>query len=105
MYGSATWRISIAVSTRVGTPAFSSASCMREGVDHGREHPHVVALRAVHPRAGALEAAEDVPAADDDADLHAEGVDLGELGGRGADDGAVDAEAPVASRRALRRSA
>ena len=28
MYGSATWRISMAVITRVGTPAFSSASCM-----------------------------------------------------------------------------
>ncbi len=28
MYGSATWRISMAVITRVGTPAFSSASCI-----------------------------------------------------------------------------
>ena len=67
----------------------------RERVDHGREHAHVVALRAVHPGARALEPAEDVPAADHDAHLRAERVDLGELRGRGADDLAVDAEAAV----------
>ena len=43
----------------------------RERVDDRREHAHVVALRAIHAFAGALEAAEDVAAADDDAELHA----------------------------------
>ena len=71
-----------------------------EGVHHRREHPHVVALRAVHPDARALEAAEDVPPADDDADLHAERVHLGELCGRRADDVGVDPEPAVAPARA-----
>ena len=50
-----------------------------QAVHHCREHPHVVALRSVHPDAGALEAAEDVSPPDDDADLDTESVDLRQL--------------------------
>ena len=41
----------------------------RERVEHGREHPHVVAGRAVHPGRSRLHAAVDVPAADDEREL------------------------------------
>jgi hypothetical protein len=71
----------MAVITRVGAAALLEGVLQGEGVDHRRQHAHVVALRAVHARARALEAAEDVASADDDADLHAEPVQLGDLGG------------------------
>src|SRR4029077_2412164 len=43
----------------------------RQGVDDGREHPHVVAGGAVEAALGCREAAEDVAATDDEGDLHA----------------------------------
>src|SRR6185436_11434386 len=43
----------------------------RERVDHRREHPHVVGGRALRALLAQLAAAQDVPAADDDRDLHA----------------------------------
>ena len=52
----------------------------RERVDDRGQHAHVVALRAIHAFAGAAQAAEDVAAADHQAELHAGRVDLGELG-------------------------
>src|SRR5262249_1396595 len=51
----------------------------REAVHDRREHPHVIALRSVHPLAGAFEPSENVAAADDDPDLDAMGVNLAEL--------------------------
>ena len=48
----------------------------REAVHDRREHADVVARRAVHALRGGGQAAEDVPAADHDADLDAEPVDL-----------------------------
>ena len=77
----------------------------RERVDDGGEHAHVVALRAVHAGARALEAAEDVAAADDDADLHPVGVHLGELGREGRQASGAGCRTPLLLRRALRRSA
>ena len=65
----------------------------REAVDHRREHPHVVALRAVHPLARPLEPAEDVSTADDDPALHPERVHLGELGCQAPQDLGRDPEA------------
>ena len=50
----------------------------RQRVDYRGEHPHLVALYAVEAAADALQTAEDVAAADDDAYL-------GACGGRGAD--------------------
>ena len=44
----------------------------RQAVHDRREHADVVAGRAVHPAGGRGQAAEDVAAADDDADLDAE---------------------------------
>ena len=48
----------------------------RETVDDRGEHAHVVAGGAVDPALLAVETAKDVAAADDDADLHAECLDL-----------------------------
>src|SRR5208283_2518793 len=48
----------------------------RHAVDDGREHAHVVARRPVDAASLAREPAENVPAPDDDAYLHAELVDL-----------------------------
>jgi hypothetical protein len=42
----------------------------RQRIDDGREHAHVVALRAIHPGACTFESSEDVAASDDDADLN-----------------------------------
>ena len=53
-----------------------------EAVHHGREHADVVAGGPVHALGGGRQAAEDVAAADDDADLDAERVDLARPGGR-----------------------
>ena len=65
-----------------------------EGVDDRAEHAHVVALRAVHAGARSLEPAEDVAAADHDADLDPLGVHLGELGREGLQRLGLDSEAP-----------
>ena len=51
----------------------------RQAVHDGREHPDVVARGPVHPPCRRGEAAEDVAAADDDPDLHAKAMDLGDL--------------------------
>ena len=55
----------------------------RERIDDRAEHTHVVALRAVHAGARALQAAEDVSAADHDTDLGPFRVHLRELPGEG----------------------
>ena len=55
----------------------------RQRVEDGREHPHVVGGRAVHPRRRAGHAAVDVAGADDDRDLDAAVVDLLDLLGDG----------------------
>ena len=70
-----------------------------QAVHHRREHADVVAGRPVHPAGGGGEAAEDVAAADDDADLDAEAVDLGDLPGDEHADGRVDAVLAVAEER------
>jgi hypothetical protein len=51
-----------------------------ERVDDGREHAHVVACGAFDAAFFPGESAKDVAAADDDADLDAEGVDFLNLG-------------------------
>ena len=53
----------------------------RQRVEHRREHPHVVAGRAVHAPCAAAQSAVDVAAADDDRDLDAAPVDGGDLAG------------------------
>ena len=78
--------------TRVGTPHFSSADCMAERVHHRGQHAHVVGLGAFHAGGGAGDAAEDVAAADHDADLHAHADHVADIGGDGADGVVVEAE-------------
>ena len=73
-----------------GDAHFFEAIHEREGVDDGGEHAHVIARGPVDAALGALEAAEDVAAADDDADFDAEVGDLFNLAagffeGRGVD--------------------
>jgi hypothetical protein len=48
----------------------------RERIDHSCQHPHVVGLGPIHSGARAFETSEDVPASDDEADLHAERMHL-----------------------------
>ena len=72
-----------------------------KAVDHGRQHPHVVALRAIHPLARPLEPAEDVAAPDDYAALDPERVYVGELRGEAPEDVRRDAEPPRRSAERL----
>ena len=58
-----------------------------QGVEHGREHPHVVGGRAVHPRGRPLQAAVDVARADDDRDLESGRADLARPASRSAGPG------------------
>jgi len=78
MYGSATSFIPIALMTRVCTPAFSRASWS------ARAFMTVASIRCSRRWRGPFlgrrrEPAKDVAPADDDADLDAEPVDLGDL--------------------------
>jgi hypothetical protein len=64
-----------------------------DGVDDGGEHAHVICSDAVHVDGLLGDAAEEVSASDDDADLAAEGVDGGDLRGYFMDEDGVDTEA------------
>ena len=92
MNGSATSRMSIAVCTRVCTPALLQGVLERQGVDHRGEHAHVVAGHAVDAAVARGQAADDVAAADDDGDLHPQGVDVADLVGDRRHHRLVDAE-------------
>ena len=78
--------------TRVGTPALLQRRLHGQRVHHGRQHAHVVGLGAFHAGGGTGDAAEDVAAADHDADLHAHADHVADIGGDGADGVVVDAE-------------
>ena len=84
MNGSATERISMAVTTRVVTPTFSSASCSASALMTVASMPMESAVDRSMPRALAGQAAEDVAAADDDAGLDAELLDLADFLARSA---------------------
>ena len=71
----------------------------RQSVDDRREHAHVVASRAIHALGAGRHASEDVASADDDADLDAEALNFGDVGGDSASDGGVDAEGLFAHQR------
>ena len=71
----------------------------RQAVHDGREHADVVARRAVHALGGGRQAAEDVAAADDDADLDAARPHGRDLAGDERADGRVDAVLAVAEER------
>ena len=96
MNGSATARISMAVATRVTMPGVLERVLQREGVDHRREHAHVVGGRAVHAARARREAAKQVAAADDDRGLHAELLDFADLLCDLCGDGGVDPEVLLA---------
>ena len=64
----------------------------RNGVDHSREHAHVVGRDAVHVDGLLRDATKEVAAADDDADLAAERVNGGNLSSHFVNKDGVDAE-------------
>ena len=70
-----------------------------EAVDHGRQHAHVVARRAVHALRARGDSTEDIASADDDADLDAEAADFRDVGGDARGDGGIDAELLLAHQR------
>ena len=82
----------MAVMTRVGMPCLFQRVLQGEAVDDGGEHAHVVGRDAVHVAGGGGHAAEEVAAADHQADLHAGARDFGDLGGQGVDLFGIDAE-------------
>jgi len=71
----------------------------RQRVDHGREHPHVVAGRPVEATPAGGHAPEDVAAADHDPNVHAKRVDGPDLGRDRADDVEVDPVLALAEQR------
>src|SRR5262249_39685141 len=74
-----------------------------QGVDHGREHPHVVGGDAVHALRAVRDAAEDVAPADHGRDLEAQVVDLVDLPGQVVREVPVDAEGLLFSEERLSR--
>ena len=67
-----------------------------QAVHDGREHADVIAGRPVHAASRRGKATEDVPAADHDADLDAQAVDLGDLARDERAHGRIDPVGPVA---------
>ena len=64
-----------------------------DGVDDGGEHAHAVGAHPVHLPGLLLHAAEDVASAHHDADLHAQGVNIGEFAGNFRDFFGIEAKA------------
>ena len=67
------------------TPCILDGRLQGQRINHCREHPHLVAAHAVEALADTAHPAEDVTAADDDADLDAAvgyGFDLFGIGGQ-----------------------
>ena len=79
----------MAEATRVKTPCDSSTPCSAKRVHDGGEHAHVVGRGPLDTLGGALNSAEDVAAADNDANLNAEFLNvpdfIGDAAHRGAD--------------------
>ena len=86
----------MAVITRVGTAGLLEGVLEREPVHDRREHADVVAGRAVHAARRGGQPAEDVAAADHDADLDALVVDVLDLVGDERAERRVDAVRPIA---------
>ena len=92
MNGSATARISMAVTTRVSDAGLLERVLQRQPVDDGGQHAHVVGGGAVHALGAGRQAAEDVAAADDDGGLDAEPLDFADVHGDPRHHGRIDAE-------------
>jgi hypothetical protein len=80
-----------------GYPEFFEGVHDGEAVDDGGEHAHVVAGGAIDAALLALEAAEDIAAADDNANLDAEIVDIFNLTAHALKYGGVDGVGPFAA--------
>ncbi|ENN87013.1 hypothetical protein RHSP_13228 [Rhizobium freirei PRF 81] len=73
--------------------------CQRQRIDDGSEHSHVVAGHAVATLGGHGHTAEDIAAADHDADFDAHGAGLRDIRGNPVRDGNVDTETLTAHKR------
>lgn len=71
----------------------------RQRIHHGRQHPHVIRRRPLHPLGGALKTPEDVAAADDHTDLDPEVMNRLHLVGDSRDRRRVQAIALIAHQR------
>ena len=89
----------MALCTRVGQPSFSSASCNASALMIVRQHAHVIAGGALDAAFAAGQAAENVPAADDNHHLHAQFAHLADLLGHVLHRLGTDAHAAFASER------
>ncbi len=89
----------MALCTRVGAADFFQCVLQREGVDDGRQHPHVIARGAFNAAFAAGQSAEDVAAADHHDHLHAEFAHFADLPGHVAHGLGADARRRFAAER------
>ncbi len=85
----------------VGTAALQRV-LQSNGVDHRRQHPHVVAGHAIDALSRAAHPPENVPAPDDDGDLHAGLLHVNDLVGDVRQNVGLDTVAPPAHERFTR---
>ena len=69
----------MAVCTRTVSPEIFQRAHEREAIDYRREHAHVVRGRAIHPAMRCSKPAPNVASSDDNGQLDAELLDLGDL--------------------------
>ena len=86
----------------MSTPIFSSAFCKRQRVHHRRQHAHIIGGRAVEALGRRRHAAEDIAAADDQAELMALRLGRRDLPGEAGDGLGIDAELPLPHQRFAR---
>ena len=103
MKGSATFFISMAVCTRVGTLHGLEHALHGEGVHHRGEHAHVVGGGALHAAVAGADAAPEIAAPDHQPDLDAGLVGFFDLIGHALDD--LGRDVVLAARFAQRFSA
>ena len=92
MYGSAIWFMKTARHHAALHAALLQRVLQGNGVDHRRQHAHVVGGHAVHFFRLLGHSAEEIAAADYDADFHAQPVDIGDFVGDFSDLVGVQAE-------------
>ncbi len=91
MNGSATARISIADMHARDDAVLLERVLQGQGVDHRRQHAHVVAAGAIHAARAGGQAPEDIAAANHDGRLDTEVLDVFDVPGDLGGDGRVDA--------------
>ena len=70
-----------------------------QGIDHGRQHAHVVGGHPIHTLLAGHRPPHDVATADDQAEADARRLNLADLAGQLLNDSRLDAEPPVSGER------